>query len=201
MTLRELVPSVASHLNRAEHEFTDGAFVPFWDEVEHAANKLAAYYAGVRRISRQASDYELLASKLSIRSPKFSLPEGKLPDARPVAQRLSHIVRAAQKNFQFATIYEQRKTNQLLHAGFGTHGEALSSLGIAISSSLQELSDSVHSSLGDLLQATRYQTDCIESISEQQAVARKDYQEKILVKEDEQSKMLDNIQRRRKPFP
>ena len=201
LSLPELVSSAAAHLDRAEHEFADGAFAPFWDEVEHAANKLAAYHEGVRRTSQQASNYELHASKLSVRVPKFSLPEGELPDARPVAQRLSQVVRAAQKNFQFATIYEQRKTNQMLYAGFGTLGAAISSLGSAISSSLQELSDSVHSSLGDLLQGTRDQTDRMKSISEQEAESLKDYQQKLLAKEDEQSKMLDNIQRRRKPSP
>jgi len=233
LSLPELVPSADTHLDGAEHEFADGAFAPFWDEVELAANKLAAYHEGVRRTSQNASDYERHASKLSISIPKFSLPEGELPDARPVAQRLSQIVRTAQKNFQFATIYEQRKTNQLLYAGFGTLGAAISTLGSALTSSLQELSESVHSSLDDILQttrdqieSTRDQTYMMECISEQQAEklqeyqdamesrasseaelrsteakARRKYEEKRLAAEEEQTKMLDNIQRRRKPFP
>ena len=217
--LSALVPSADIHLDRAEEEFADGAFAPFWDEVEHATNKLAAYHEGIRRVSQHSVDYERHASKLSIRVPKFSLPQGELPDARPVAHRLSRVVRAAQKNFQFATIYEQRKTNQLLYAGFGTLGAAISSLGNALASSLQELSDSVHSSLDDLLKSTRHQSERMASISEQKAQALKNYQEaqssrssadagerrkfeeKLLAKEDEQSKMLDNIQRKKKPSP
>lgn len=219
LALPELVAAGDIHLDRAEAEFADRVFAPFWDEIEHATNKLAAYHQGIRRISTNAAAYEQLSSRLSIQTPSFSLPEGKLPDARIVAERLSKIVRAAQKDFQFATIYEQRKTNQLLYVGFGTLGAALSSLGHAISSSLQELSDSVHSSLDDLLQATLDQTEMMESVSERQAEdiedyreaelhrssadanARREFERDLLAKEDEQSKMLDNIQRRKKPMP
>jgi len=219
LSLPELVPSTDAHLDRAENEFADGAFGPFWDEIELAANKLAAYHEGICSTSQNASDYERQASKLSISIPKFSLPESALPDARPVAQRLSQIVRSAQRNFQFATIYEQRKTNQLLYAGFSTLGAAISSLGSALTSSLQELSNSVHSSLDDILQSTRDQTYMMESISEQQAGRFQDYQnaqekrasaeaESLSTEakarrkyEDEQTKMLDNIQRGRRPSP
>jgi len=215
LSLPKLVSLADSHLDCAEFEFTERAFGPFWDEVEHAANELAAYHVGVGRVRQNAMDYNNRASKMSIQVPQFLLPEGRLPDARLAATRLLQVVRRAQKDFQFATIYEQRKTNQLLYTGFGTLGAAIYSLGSAISASLQELSDSVHSSLDDLLQATRDNTDMMESISERQAEAlndfneaysddadeRRRFEESSLESEEEQRKMLDNIQRKRKPFP
>jgi len=224
LTIPELVPSADAHLDRAERDFADGAFAPFWDQVEHATNKLAAYRKLVRDIGHSAVEYERKASNLPVPVPKFALPEHELPDARPVAQRLSQIVRTAQRNFQFATIFEQRKTNQLLYAGFGTLGAAISSLGSAISSSLSDLSDSVHSSLDNILQATHDQTDAMESIAERQdqaardrhdeqsrrdaseAEAKRKYEKEHLAKEgeqteklEEQAKALDGIWRKKKP--
>ena len=188
LSIPELVASADLHLERAEHEFGDGAFAPFWDEVEHATNKLAAFHEAIRSVSNNANDYEQSASKLTINIPKFTLPEGELPDARPVAERLTQIVRSAQRNFQFSTIYEQRKTNQLLYAGFGTLGMAISSIGDSISLSLDELSRSVHSSLDEIL--IQASTD---------SNARREFEKKVLATESEQAKMLDNIQRKRKP--
>lgn len=224
LTIPELVSSADANLDRAERDFADGAFAPFWDQVEHATNKLAAYRKLVRDTGHSAEEYERKASYLSVPVPKFALPKRELPDARPVAQRLSTIVRTAQRNFQFATIFEQRKTNQLLYAGFGTLGAAISSLGSAISSSLSDLSNSVHSSLDDILQATRDHTDTMESIAERQeqaardrhdeqsrrdaseAEAKRKYEKEHLAKEgeqteklEEQAKALDGMWRKKKP--
>ena len=224
LTIPELVPSSDAHLDRAEKEFADGAFDPFWDEIEQATNKLAAYNDAVRRISRNAQDYDRDSAKLPVQMPKFSLPEGRLPDARPIAERLSKIVRVAQKNIDFTTVYnqraqinEQRKTNRLLYAGFSTLRDAISSLGSAISSSLRDLSDSVHSSLDDILQATRDQTDAMESIAERQEQAERDrqdeqsrrderrdasdakYKDEHLTKEQAQTEILNSMWRKKKP--
>ena len=63
----------------------------------------------------------------------------ELPDARPTAQRLAVVVRKAQKDFHFATIFEQRKTNKILVAGFSTLASAIYEIGDAISYSLNNL--------------------------------------------------------------
>jgi uncharacterized phage infection (PIP) family protein YhgE len=214
LTLRELVQLADINLDAAEGNFAEEAFSPFWDEVENATNKLAAYDEGIRRVNDNAKDYKNRALKLSASEiPEFSLPAGKLPDARPVAQRLSEIVRKAQKNFQFAMIYEQRKTNQLLYAGFGSLGIAIYSLRDKLSQSLSALSESVNSSLQDLLWATNFQTATIGAAAEHQAQLARESEEaanarvedlkklgeELIDKEEEQSKMLDNIQRKRKP--
>jgi hypothetical protein len=87
-----------------------------------------------------------------------------------VSKRMNELVRSAQKDFQFATIYEQRKTNQLLVAGFQTLANAIDGMGMRI-----------ESSIGFLASELQYQ-------GEEQAA--KDAQ--IISK-------LDNIQRRRVP--
>ena len=56
--------------------------------------------------------------------------------ATATAERMQAIVRKAQRNFQFATIYEQRKTNQILVAGFTTLAQALNQMTGQITASI-----------------------------------------------------------------
>jgi hypothetical protein len=118
LSIPELVPAAERHLDRAEEEFAEGAFAPFWGEIERATNKLADYQQRIQTINRNALEYQRKTAELpraiARNEPPFALPTGELSDARPTTTRLAAIVRKAQKNFQFATIYEQRKTNQNL---------------------------------------------------------------------------------------
>ena len=175
--LHRLIEDAEYHLDKADAEFSEGVFAPFWDEIEHATNSLAAYHQNINELARTGQDYARRANQLAVKVPAFSLPLHKLPDARPTAQRLAKIVRKAQKDPDFAKIYELRRTNQLLYQGFRSLGDALYSMGDQISYSLDGLSDRLNVSLNDLLDSSREQS-------------------RILTEQDVK---LDNIQRRRKP--
>ncbi|HTB63535.1 MAG TPA: hypothetical protein VK737_08090 [Opitutales bacterium] len=141
------VTSAEAHLADAEKEFKEGAFAPFWDAIERAANDLAAYKNEVEYLQRNVSTYHTEAAELTRLAgdsvAPLALPQYQLPDARPSAARFMTIVRQAQTNFQFAMIFEQRKTNQLLHTGFGNLGAAIHSLGESINASLDKLARSM----------------------------------------------------------
>lgn len=141
-------------LETADKDFADGAFAPFWDQIERTANELAAYKNSVEQLGRCAHVYQreaLLLENTPGAVPALQLGEHKLPDARPIIERFSALVRQAQTNFQFAMIYEQRKTNQLLYAGFGTLGAAIYSLGESVNLSLTQLSKTMNRSLTSML--------------------------------------------------
>lgn len=211
--LPSLIENAEQHLNRAEYEFSDGAFAPFWDEIENATNNLAACRQNINQLTITTQNYDKRAKQLTVKVPDFKLPLGKLPDARPTAERLAKIVRKAQKNFHFATIYEQRKTNKLLYQGFRSLGDAIYSMGSEISSSLNGLSDTLNVSLNDLLESSREQnrimsehnTDMeryaenLKNLSEREASSRRKFEKESLRKQDKQDVKLDNIQRGRKP--
>ncbi len=149
------VVSANQHLAAAEKEFSEGAFAPFWDEIERAANDLAAYKNEVEYLQRNIGVYNNEAGELARLGgdavAPLALPLNQLPDARPSAERFMGLVRQAQKNFQFAMIFEQRKTNQLLHTGFGNLGAAIHSLGDSINASLDKLSKSLDGRLDQLI--------------------------------------------------
>jgi hypothetical protein len=175
------------HLDAAEREFAEGAFAPFWDEIERAANELAAYKNEVEHLRRSVDVYKTEAlelEKITGVATALSFPDRQLPDARPAAARFAAIVRKAQTNFQFAVIYEQRKTNQLLHAGFGTLGAAIYSLGESIGKSLDTLSLALNTKLDKLVTDRAQERDFMKSLHDRQK---------------EQADRLDQIQNRDRP--
>jgi Ca2+/Na+ antiporter len=181
-------------LYKAEEEFADGAFAPFWDAVEVAATHLAKYYQGIELILLYSNDYKKRQNELDSTPPEYRLNINRLPDATRAAERMQSIVRHAQKNFQFATIYEQRKTNQLLVAGFQNLGQALSEMTFRIESSMEALSQSFSVSMSNLASNNQSSAKAIQDQLASESSARRDHERREL-------EMLDNIQRRRKPFP
>lgn len=194
-SLDQLVSSANGCLDTAQREFEERAFAPFWDALENATNFLGAYHQSIGEIKKTATNYETRRSRLSVSVPVFDVPEAGVPDARPLASRLSSLGRAAQKDFQFATIYEQRKTNQLLYSGFGTLAAGLERMQYAITDALDDLSLSLGTRLDDLLTVSTSHAEAFNNYSQAAASHYK-------TSEDEskkQSEMLDNIQRGHKP--
>lgn len=79
-------------------------------------------------------------------SPAFVVDSGasaSLNAATRVSERMDNIVRAALKKFEFANIYEQRRTAHILVAGFTNLGQAINQMGAHISSAVSSLSSSI----------------------------------------------------------
>jgi len=145
-TAVEARQSAASHasnadvaLDRAEDEFAERAFAPFWDAVESAVNDLAQTDKAICGISANYTSYQADTGKLDSPVPAFDVETASLPSVTSIAERMHRIVREAQKDFQFSTIFEQRKTNQLLVLGFGTLASAIGEMRSRIEMSLYEL--------------------------------------------------------------
>ena len=193
-SLPEEIKTAELALDKAEEEFEDGAFVPFWDVVERAVTHLARFDQVINQILSQSCSYKLMLKDYDSPPPVFSLNIDKLPDASSTADKLQRIVRRAQKNFHFTTIYEQRKTNQILVQGFQSLGQALSDMTYRIESSIDALSEFFSNSMSDLVRSNRENALEIKDQLKTDSEARKNHEKK-------ERDMLDNIQRRRKPFP
>lgn len=144
--------SASAALDQAEAEFTERAFAPFWTAVETAANCLASVDEAVREMGGKRESYCADVRQLDSSPPPFDVAISSLSNVVGIADRMHGIVRAAQKDFQFATIFEQRKTNQLLVHGFGSLGFALAEMSSRLENSLSalewELSDSTEAVRG-----------------------------------------------------
>lgn len=193
-TLPQLVRESESALDSAEQEFSDGAFAPFWDAVETAATRLATFNNTVQQLIQNSTFHRSESSKLDTRPAPFQLGVDTLPDASHTAHRMRSVVRRAQKDFHFATIYEQRKTNQLLVAGFSTLGQAINELGDRLDSSLESLASSISIAISDQTSALVSELETSREQAASDSAAQREHESK-------EREMLDNIQRRRKPRP
>lgn len=192
-------------LDQAEVDFADGAFAPFWDSIEKAAKTLGRFDEGVRHINDNSSRYTELIKKYEDTPPEFPLARqsvAKLGVGTATAERMKAIVRNAQRNFQFATIYEQRKTNQILVAGFTNLAQALDRMTWQITASIDDLASSVDvmtSTLSESMRAVHSRMgDIAETTSRHHEELRKEASEGA-ARERKALEMLDNIQRGRKP--
>jgi hypothetical protein len=203
----ERLSSAEIWLDQAQDDFAEGAFAPFWDSIENATKWLAHFDEGVRHIKDNVSRYAEVIRKYENTPPQFTLAHqsvAKLGVGTATSERMKAIVRTAQRNFQFAMIYEQRKTTQILVAGFTNLAQALDRMTWQITASIDDLASSVDgmtstlnesiraidSRMGDIAETTRqHRADLMKEASEGAARERKALE------------MLDNIQRRRRPFP
>jgi hypothetical protein len=187
-------------LDQAEIDFAEGVFAPFWDSVERAANSLGRFDEGIRTIGANSTRYAGLIKQYEFEPPGFPLSAhtvARLSTGTRTAERMKAIVRHAQCNFQFATIYEQRKTNQLLVAGFTSLGQALEQMTQRITSSIGDLGDSIES-MGSVLNDSMRSMEAA-TVQHRESLAIQDSQRAS--REEKAIEMLDNIQRGRKPWP
>ena len=142
--LIDRVATAKSAIDSAERNYADGAFDPFWDDVESAVTSLALFNAGVKQITEYSEKYKMEIQALGSVPAVFDWDKAvDIPDAKLIADRLREIVRTAQKDPTFAMIYEQRKTNQLLSIGFANLAQALNEIAWRIDESTSTLSMSI----------------------------------------------------------
>lgn len=202
-----------SLLDQAERDFNEGAFAPFWDSIERATMRLGRFDSSVASISHHSKRHGELAKVYEAMPPRFPIVIDSIRGmtaANTTSGRMRAIVRTAQCNFQFASIYEQRKTNHLLVAGFTNLAQALDGMGARIAESIDGLSTQVSemsstlnsslTSLGQQLeegnQATHNLTETVKGLHgtvQKEASEQAERHDRALV-------MLDNIQRRRRPI-
>ena len=203
ITLFEALPKgleVAEiYLNQAEVDFSDGAFAPFWDSIEKATKSLSYFVKGIQLIKEKSSQYTKVIGEYEGVSPQFPLLKQsieKLGVGTATAKRMDSIVRSAQCNYHFATIYEQRKTNQILVAGFTSLADALREMTWTINDSIADLATSVGETglmLNESMSMIQSQIGHIADDFTEEASEREKRERKAL-------EMLDNIQHDRRPL-
>ena len=77
-------------------------------------------------------------------------PVGCVPNPSNIVNHFKSLVRQGQTDFQFATIWEQRKTRQAIVEGFKTLGEAIDQLSNSVEVSVRDLQMNLVSELNRL---------------------------------------------------
>ena len=176
----------------ADEEYSVDAFAPFWDAVENAAHTLAEYQNISSRLERNAKDYYFCLNGRKHTFPIFPVRFADIPDPTAATDHLYRVGRMGQTNFQFANIWEHRRTRQVMIAGFRTLGEAVTNLGRTLNSSLLGLRQAISSDMARLVE---------EQINSRSLLAEEERKTRTVLDQRarEHGRMLDNIQRDQKP--
>ncbi len=200
-------------LDQAQDELASQLPSPFWEAMEDAVNKLRDFHGSLATIGAKRTEYRTKSAQLGGDVPSFTLGVSVLPDPTATQSRLTRLYREAQAIPHFSIVYEQRRTTSVLIAGFRSLGQAIERLGDRIVDEIGSLAASLDCRLANLESslessaaaaaeqsaALRAQLQRADDVSDafrvqvrQDAAARSETQRLAL-------RMLDNIQRRRKP--
>jgi hypothetical protein len=149
--LGSYVDSASGWLARAQREFAENAYGPFWDAIEQSAINLAAFRQTAEQLSRDSASYYQMLSGRSHNFPMLPIWSGALPDPTAALTELQRTVRAGQTSEVFAIIWEHRKTREAVISGFQNLGEAMSNLRVTVQGSLDDLRSVASSDSAQLL--------------------------------------------------
>ncbi|MGC9970224.1 MAG: hypothetical protein ABSE56_06515 [Bryobacteraceae bacterium] len=200
-------------LDRARDELRSGLYSPFWEALEVATARLGVFHQTLSLIESRKTTYHAQAAQLGGDAPAFSLGVSVLPDPAATHRRLITLYREAQLNPDHAKVYEQRRTNAILIAGFTSLEQAIEGIGDRVVDAISSLAASSDCRLASLESSLE---SAANAAAEQSAALRAELQRSSAVdnavldqlRQDAEVhsergrlalRMLDNIQRRRRP--
>lgn len=152
--VNEILPhfesSAKASIEIAKVDFSENAISPFWDKIEEAS-KLLAYYK--EAIEQLAFNGELYSKVLEGKKHNFPTPfpiGTNISISQNLLDDFNQTIRKAQTKFEFANIWEHRKTQTILIAGFQTLAQAINNMKIEILNSISELNISIKSEFREL---------------------------------------------------
>lgn len=152
--VNKILPYFESSANRsieiAKVDFAENAMSPFWDKIEESSKSLALFKEAVDQLQVNGEIYSKILEK---RSHNFPIPFPIGTDitiSQELLQDYNFTVRKAQTKFEFANIWEHRKTQKILIAGFATLEQAINNMSDRIVSAIHELKHSIKSDFREL---------------------------------------------------
>ena len=141
---------VCSLLEKVKTDLMERAFAPFWDNICGAAAELGRMEARARSMARCHKEYIELGAEYSIICQDGDIvpdpfekgllnPLGDRQTIADLTAAFRVIVRTAQKDFEFASIYEHYRTREVLVEGFGSLADAIDCLSEGIGRGFREL--------------------------------------------------------------
>ncbi len=136
--LRSDVAGLTNCVNRAQAEFAANAFAPFWDNVEWAFTWIPSFKQHLEELERGATAYNGILTGREHSCPPYPVSINDIPDLRAAVRSLGSVIRRGQTNFQFASIWEHRRTREVLIEGFKTLGDAVHNIDASVARSLAD---------------------------------------------------------------
>jgi len=194
-------------LSQAESDFREGVYSPFWDSIERSAQELGKFDSFVKAIHTNLFRYRETRKSYEGAVPAFPIQMSSVQGmtaAEATSLRMQKVVRSAQRDPHFSMIFEQRRTNQILIAGFTSLAHAINGLGDLLTSSIEQLggeisafSDSMKNSMSLNRENTSVAAERIATEVNSLRQGAKSEAVEIRIRHEHALEMLNNIQRRR----
>ena len=126
--LPEILNKNSEWINRAEYEFKNNAFDPYWDAMEKATEGLYYFNEITQKISKNRINYYKILQGESHNFPDYPVKFDQIPNPMPYVERYYKTLRLGQTNYEFTDIWRHRKTERVLIEGFKSLGEAIEDL-------------------------------------------------------------------------
>lgn len=137
--LPKQVNQIQNTLVQIKFEFNDNALVPFWDEVENFVLQMNSFEESLKMLKKNKYIfYKVIQST-----------ENNFPNSFPVSTDINFpeqifsdfkfIQRQAYKRFEFANLWEQRKSQKIMAFGFSNLKGAIDNMSQSVVSALNEL--------------------------------------------------------------
>jgi len=193
--LPQHLATAAGYLNKACTDFNEKAYGPFWENIEGAALAFGRFKQDLDSLRYGSNDYYDKLANRRHTFPQYPAVQATFPDPGSVMQEFARIVRMGQTDYQFASIWEQRRTQKILIDGFSSLEDAVSNLSYRIDSGFQSLQTALRSGFQSVQTAV---SSGVHSLAESQARQQKAYDKQLGRQQQalsNQSKALDEIRR------
>ena len=143
--LFQSVKEIDHLIKNAEAEFKSNAFSPFWDKIEQSIDKFLVYNSQLFAIPSKQEYYQSVLKNREHNFPAYPIDERSLPNIQLRLKEFKRVVRLGQTNYQFASIYEHRKTRNVIIGGFKNLAEALNNIDSSVINAHKDFNDKLES--------------------------------------------------------
>ena len=141
---------VVKNLEVAKVDYNENALSPFWDRIEESTNYLGCYKEAVDQLVYNSELYKKILENKRHNFPT-PFPIGtSISFPQNILDNFYSTIRKAQTRFEFANIWEHKKTQKILVEGFRTLAEAINNMSNAIVSAISDLKHSLRSDFRNL---------------------------------------------------
>jgi hypothetical protein len=130
-------------LETAQQDFAENAIPPFWDSIENTVKNLVYFNEAVEQL---ITNGEIYTKILQGRQSNFPTPypvDTNISMPYTIITALGSMVRTAQTKFEFANIWEHRRTRKVLDEGFENLESAVRNISSNLTSTLEKLQKSL----------------------------------------------------------
>lgn len=149
-----VIPKEIEHLEKSlskiKFEYEENALIPFWDEIEKFISEMDSFNKSISLLNTNRELYHRIIKNTENNFPENFPSIVNETKINRLIENFEHIKREAFKNFEFANLWEQRKTQKVLAFGFSTLKDAIDNMSISISSAIDKLNHSVVNGFGKM---------------------------------------------------